>query len=302
MIGTEGWNPMVDDDEQDSIGSRSVQQVQLPRMSKGASAAYPAIDYTDSDGMPRSRPHPLSVLSNGLYLTHTYDVGTVGSGDLWFTATAEDEDIEADLVPLQAHDAETGEALWDFGEPGDPLAFVSEVPEAVEDGTGVLMAETGEYTPSADIPDRGSVTMTLRMLDDQGEELWEAETAAIGLTDFPAVDGERYLGVLGDIIVVHTGPHEVSALDVATGEVLWSIDETDEETQPLWLHQAFQVEDAVHLPGHGREYLVDAQTGEPVGEGADVMEKARVTEFAEVGDDFVLVQTHDYGYTLMQRR
>ncbi|HIW98578.1 MAG TPA: hypothetical protein H9871_00375, partial [Candidatus Nesterenkonia stercoripullorum] len=82
MIGTEGWNPMVDDDEQDSIGSRSVQQVQLPRMSKGASAAYPAIDYTDSDGMPRSRPHPLSVLSNGLYLTHTYDVGTVGSGDL----------------------------------------------------------------------------------------------------------------------------------------------------------------------------------------------------------------------------
>lgn len=302
LIGIEEWNPMVDDDEQDNIGSRSVQQVQLPRMSKGPSAAYPAIDYTDSGGMPRSRPHPLTVLSNGLYLTHTYGVGTRGSDDLWSTATAEDEDTESDLVPLEAHDVETGEILWDFGEPGDHLAFVSEVPEAVEDGTGVLMAETGEYTPSADIPDRGSVTMTLRMLNDQGEELWDADTAEIGLADFPALDGERYASVLGDIVVVHTGTHEVSALDAATGELLWSIDEAGDEPQPLWLHQAVQVDDAVYLPGNDREYFVDAQAGKPVGEGASALGKARVTDFAEVGDDFVLVQTQDYGYTLMQRR
>ncbi|MGO1925501.1 MAG: outer membrane protein assembly factor BamB family protein, partial [Brachybacterium tyrofermentans] len=132
-------------------------------------------------------------------------------------------------------------------------------------------------------------------------QLWEAPAADTG-GDFAGSSDDRYLRVLGDVVLVHTAPQVVTALDAATGEELWTIDETDEEPEPLWLHSAVAVDGKVFLQGTDREYMVDARTGERFDELATSMDDAHVHDISALGEDMLLVTTREYGAVILQRR
>ncbi|MGP4915446.1 outer membrane protein assembly factor BamB family protein [Brachybacterium tyrofermentans] len=298
VVGTESWNPMGDDEDQE-VGERAIQQVTVPGFKQGFSRTLPALDdETGDDGMDRSRPQPLVTLQGGFFLTYTSPfVG--GSGDA-FSLGRSGADFPSDQVPIEAFSMDTGEPLWSYGDPGDRIAVVSGV-SGISGASGVLVAELGEFEPSAKDPEHGSSAVTLRMLDAQGEQLWEAPAADVG-GDFSGSSDDRYLRVLGDVVLVHTAPHVVTALDAATGEELWTIDETADETQPLWLNSAVAVDGKLFLPGTDREYMVDARTGERSGELATAMADAHVEDISAVGEDSLLVTTREYGSVILQRR
>ncbi|MGP9536624.1 outer membrane protein assembly factor BamB family protein [Brachybacterium sp. AOP43-C2-M15] len=298
VVGTESWNPMVADEEQE-VGTRTIQQVTLPRFSQGFDRTLPSLEYESFEGMTRSRPQPLVTLPGGFFLT--YASALADGGNDAFGSAQNGTDFPADTTPVEAFSMDTGESLWSYGEPGDRIAFVSGVPGIPGEASGVLLAEIGEFEPSESDPERGSSSATLRMLDGQGEQLWEAPAADIGEA-LGGSDGERYLRVQGDVILVHTAPHVVTALDAATGEELWSIDESDAgEPQRLWLMEAVDADGKLFLPGSGREYMVDARTGEHDDELAGAMVDARVSDISAVGEDMLLVQTRDYGPVLLQQ-
>lgn len=298
VVGTESWNPMADDEDQE-IGERTIRQVTVPELSQGFSRTLPALDHETGDGPDRSRPQPLVTLQGGFFLTCTTSfIG--GSGDA-FSLGQTGTDFPSEQVPIEAFSMDTGEPLWSYGDPGDRIAFVAGVSGMPGDASGVLVAELGEFEPSADAPEHGSAAVTLRMLDAQGKQLWEAPAADTG-GDFAGSSGDRYLRVLGDVVLVHTGPHVVAALDAGTGEELWTIDETAAEPEPLWLNSAVAVDGKLFLPGTDREYMVDARTGKRSDELATAMADAHVDDISAVGEDSLLVTTREYGSVILQRR
>lgn len=299
VVGTEYWNAMVADEEQE-VGTRTIQQVTLPTFSEGFDRTLPALEYESLEGMSRSRPQGLVTLPGGVFLT--YASPFAGDGNDAFMQARNDLDFPSGTVPVEAFSMDTGESLWSYGEPGDRVAFVSGVHAVPDDTSGVLLAELGEFEPRTDDPERGTSPVTLRMLDAEGKQLWEVDAADIGDVFSGASDSERYLRVLGDVILVHTAPHEVTALDAATGEALWSIDEGEAEPQPLWLHEAVSVDGHLFLPGYKRDHMVDARTGEAEDELAAAMVDARVADATALGEDMLLVETWDYGHVILRKR
>ncbi|MGP9536615.1 outer membrane protein assembly factor BamB family protein [Brachybacterium sp. AOP43-C2-M15] len=304
VVDTESRDLMAAEEEQDvqeqDEWTRTIQQVALPTFTEGFERTLPPQEFESLSGFADRRPHALVTLPGGLFLT--YSSLFAGNGTDALTSARHGLDFPTDTVPVEAFSMDTGESLWSHGEPGDRIAFVSGVQGIPGDASGVLLAELGEFEPSADDPELGTSTVTLRMLDAEGEQLWDADGADVGADFAAGASGAHYLRALGDVILVHTAPHEVTALDAATGEELWSIGGTEDEPQALWLYEAISLDGNLFLPGHPNNYMVDARTGEADDDLATTMIDARIEDVSTLGEDMLLVTTLDYGHVILQKR
>lgn len=301
LVGGKSWNPMVADEEQDDIDTRTVQQVTLPRFSPGFTTALPAVEY-ERDGFPRTRPLPLSMGPEGMFLTHAYRLESLTPDDLFTVSTSTDTVGDPGLIPIQARSLETGEMLWEYGPPGDPIAVVDKVPAApdrVENG-GILIAETSDFRPRSDDSGLESAAVTVRLLDAEGQEVWEVSGTDVG-KEYSSGDADRYVKVLGDVVLLHTGPAEVTALDAHTGEELWSLPGAPDQMQPLWLGDAVTLDGQLYLPGYQRQYFVDPRSGEDAPETAAAIARSQMLDIRSLGEDFVMVGTERYGTVVLQR-
>ncbi len=300
LVGGKSWNPMVADEEQDDIDTRTVQQVTLPRFSPGFTTTFEAIEY-EKDGFPRTRSLPLSMGPEGIFLTHAYGLGSLTPDDLFTVSTRTDTVRDPDLIPIAARSLETGEVLWEYGSPGDPIAVVDRVASGANgEDDGILIAETSDFRPRSDDPDLGSAAVTVRLLDSEGQEVWEAAGTEVG-EEFSSGDADRYVKVLGDVVLLHTGPTEVTAFDAYTGEELWSIPGSPDQMQPLWLGDAVTLDGQLYVPGYERQYFVDPRTGADAPETATAIARAQVLDIRSLGEDFIWVGTERTGTVVLQR-
>lgn len=301
LVGGKSWNPMVADEEQDDIDTRTVQQVTLPRFSPGFTTALPAVEYK-RDGLPRTRPLPLSMGPEGMFLTHAYRLESLTPDDLFTVSTSTDTVGDPDLIPIQARSLETGEVLWEYGSPGDPIAVIDQVPAApdrVENG-GILIAETSDFRPRSDDSGLGSAAVTVRLLDAEGQEVWEVSGTDVG-KEYSSGDADRYVKVLGDVVLLHTGPTEVTALDAHSGEELWSIPAAPGQMQPLWLGDAVTLDGHLYVPGYERQYFVDPRTGADAPETATAIARSQMLDIRPLGEDFIMVGAERFGTVVLQR-
>ena len=145
--------------------------------------------------------------------------------------------VEGDTVfaasgkTLYALDRATGEVLWETEVHDHPFAMISASP-VVTDGVVLQGVASGEVTVAQpDYAFRGAIAA---YDTETGDEVWRFDTtpgdetagAGVGIWSTPAVDAERgvlYVGT-GNTYEEPTSPlaDSLLALDVATGEEVWS--------------------------------------------------------------------------------
>ena len=267
------------------------QQVSLPDFPAGFSEYFPNLEYMDGKVGAPGRWQSMSGIDEDLFIAYAYGFYQEGL----IAAGSAHSDFDQDLVPVRAFSMETGERIWDLGEPGDQTAFVTAVPDAVRDGTGLLVAEFGEFHPSDDDPEEGSSSVTLQMYDQRANLLWELPTQ--DSQDFSGHD----FAVLEGLILVQNSPDEVTAVEAGTGDSLWSLDVSEEEGHPVRLSGARDFGDSLFIPGFDERYLVDPQTGErddPAAE--DAMSQAYVHDISPLGEDHLILHSGRHGDTILR--
>lgn len=304
--GTGNWDPLGTEPER-RIHRDTLLSVSLPDLSPGHTQR---IDYVEDTPDSFGRGHPYTVLDESTYLLHAYTFGAEEvEGDLLHTPPRDAAELEGGIVPVEAFSMTTGDKLWEYGDPGDPIAVVGTVPgtEPVhsqgprgDDAESfILLAELDEINA-----EQNTASVTLRMLDSTGSQLWELATAEVDdAQDFLDIgphwvlpDGQ-YVALLEDLVIVHTAPGTVTAVDASTGEELWSIEDHD-----LRIREAFSYQDMTYLLSDGSAYLLSNRTGENSTESPEFLAGAELTDLTAIDENYYLLDTEHYGSVILQRQ
>lgn len=279
---------MRGDDEQPDVGARRLRQVTLPDFSEGFERTIPSVESENEAGTVRTRARPTAIRGDSFLLyDHPFtDVGIRG---------ALRGEGRSGHAPVQAFSLESGDLVWEYGDPGDSVAVVDSPISGSDLPDGATLIAELSAAPDA----TGSSSVTVRMLDGAGDEVWSATGAEMG-DGFPVADADRYVRVLDDLVLLYTDSHELTAFDRASGEERWSIDESA-EGRPLFLDTAFSIDGKVYLEGVNGQYLIDEVTGEDSPQAAEALAPATGWGATDVGDDFVLVEAGPYGFVILRR-
>lgn len=271
---------------------QTLRHISLPDLSSQFSSYFPNQEHVDGRTGPPGRWQAMSAIDEDVYIAYAYHF----YGDALIAAGSADYDFLGGTVPVRAFSVESGEKLWELGEPGDQIAFISTVPNAVDGDPGLLAAEIGEFE-STDEGDEGSSPVTLQMYDLHGDLMWE----------LPAQESQDFTGgdlaVLNDLILTQIASDEVTAVDAGTGEELWSADVTNGDDYPLSLEEVRVFGDSLFMPGFEVRYLIDPATGEHHNPAAeDSLREAGVHDITPLGEDHLILHSGSFGETIVRTK